>query len=224
MENRYKNSKLMKDLIEDGRHRTMIGGMWEAIGKLQFEYLKAKGLNSKHKLLDVGCGSLRGGVHFIPYLEPKNYYGFDLNMSLIQAGLEFEITKMNLSDRVELDNFFAAEGFKYASHWPQMDMAIAVSLLTHLNFDSVCLCLKNTAQILKLKARFYATIFEVTNVNQLSEPIEQCPGIVTHALKDPYHYTRAQMEQAAKLAGFSVVNIEGFGHPRNQKMMILERV
>jgi len=213
-----------RTMIATGNHRGIVGGMWNEIGKLQFDYLKANGLEPKHRLLDVGCGSLRGGVHFIPYLEPDNYYGFDLNMPLIQAGLEVEIAQIDLSHKVSLQNFYSTYNFEYAPHWPRMDMAVGISILTHLNFDSVCLCLKSTAQILKPNARFYATIFEASDSNQASEPIEHCPGIVTHALKDPYHYTRAQMDQAAKLAGFSVFDIEDFNHPRNQKMMVLERV
>ena len=39
-----------------------------------------------HRLLDIGCGALRGGVHFVRYLEDGNYAGLDVNRSLIAAG------------------------------------------------------------------------------------------------------------------------------------------
>ena len=38
-----------------------IGGLWDEMGKHQFEFLQSKGLEPQHKLLDIGCGSLRGG-------------------------------------------------------------------------------------------------------------------------------------------------------------------
>ncbi len=38
-----------------------VGGLWDEIGQLQFDFLRAKGLLPRHKLLDFGCGSLRGG-------------------------------------------------------------------------------------------------------------------------------------------------------------------
>ena len=39
-----------------------IGGLWDQMGQHQFDFLKKKGLKPQHKLLDIGCGSLRGGV------------------------------------------------------------------------------------------------------------------------------------------------------------------
>jgi len=222
MENRYSDLNLAKEKVKLGHHRQFIGGMWDQIGGLQFEYLKSKGLKSHHRLLDVGCGSLRGGVHFIPYLDPYKYYGFDLNMSLIQAGLDVEIKNLGFSDRVDIKNFAAAANFEYPEHWPEMDAAVGISLLTHLNYDSLCLCLKKTAKYLKVGARFYATIFEVASGAELNA-FEQIPGIITHASKDPYHYTRSKIEAAARLNGLECVSIEDFSHPRNQKMVIFER-
>ena len=54
----------------------MVGGMWDEIGRLQFEFLRARGLKADHWLLDIGCGCLRGGIHAIKYLKTGNYYGF----------------------------------------------------------------------------------------------------------------------------------------------------
>jgi len=96
MENTYMDLELTQRLVADGEHRSFIGGMWNEIGTLQFEYLKSKGLKPAHKLLDVGCGSLRGGVHFVSYLNSHNYYGFDLNASLIEAGINIEIANLGL--------------------------------------------------------------------------------------------------------------------------------
>lgn len=222
MENRYTDLKIVEEKIAAGKHKHFVGGMWDRIGSLQFEYLKSKGLKPHDKLLDVGCGSLRGGVHFIPYLDPLHYYGFDLNMSLIQAGLDIEVKKLGVSHKVDVRNFSASKGFKYAPDWPSMDMALAISLLTHLNYKSVCTCLKNTAQMLKKEGRFYATIFEVSE-ESAEGAFEQSPGIITYPIKDPYHYTRSQIYEAAITNGLTLLDIEDFGHPRNQKMAIFKR-
>ncbi|HEY7982454.1 MAG TPA: hypothetical protein VID19_13355, partial [Candidatus Eremiobacteraceae bacterium] len=37
-------------------HRAYVGGIWEEIGKLQFDFLVAHGLRPEHHLVDVGCG------------------------------------------------------------------------------------------------------------------------------------------------------------------------
>jgi hypothetical protein len=51
-------------------HRGFIGGLWDELGRLQVDFPVSEGLEPAHVLLDIGCGSLRGGVHLIPYLEP----------------------------------------------------------------------------------------------------------------------------------------------------------
>ena len=79
----------------DDWHRLGVGGMWEEIGKLQYELVVREGLLPRHKLLDVGCGSLRGGVHFIRYLDSGNYYGMDKNEKLLSAGHDVELPRMS---------------------------------------------------------------------------------------------------------------------------------
>src|SRR5438128_11168021 len=81
-----------------GDHRQQVGGLWEKIGELQFRFLVDEGLAPQHHLLDVGCGSLRGGVHFIKYLESTNYYGIDKNSDLLAAGRE-ELERAELTDK-----------------------------------------------------------------------------------------------------------------------------
>ena len=63
--------------IESRAHRELVGGLWEELGVLQFEFLVKRGLKPHHRLLDVGCGALRGGVHFVRYLDPGCYHGID---------------------------------------------------------------------------------------------------------------------------------------------------
>src|SRR6476620_10345865 len=58
-------------------HRDYVGGLWDEIGQLQFDFLVSNGLKPQHYLLDIACGSLRAGIHFIPYLETGHYLGID---------------------------------------------------------------------------------------------------------------------------------------------------
>ncbi len=53
------------------------------MGELQFKFLVGWGLRPGDFLLDVGCGCLRGGVHFVRYLEAGHYFGIDVNSSLL---------------------------------------------------------------------------------------------------------------------------------------------
>ena len=86
----------------------MVGGMWEEMGQLQFDFLREQGLKPEHRFLDVGCGILRGGIHFIPYLEPGHYYGIDKNRELLNFGRK-EMEKAGLQERkptlVQIEDF-----------------------------------------------------------------------------------------------------------------------
>ena len=68
--------------VRDDPHKA-IGGMWEAIGTVQFEFMKNAGLHPENSLLDVGCGTLRGGRLFIPYLDGSKYTGIDISNEAI---------------------------------------------------------------------------------------------------------------------------------------------
>ena len=43
------------------------------------------------RFLDVGCGSLRAGRFISQYVDPGNYYGIDINHSLLVAGYDAEL-------------------------------------------------------------------------------------------------------------------------------------
>ena len=63
--------------IAKGSHRGAVGGRWEEMGRLQLDFLVKQGLRPSDELLDVGCGALRAGLHFIRYLKPGNYFALN---------------------------------------------------------------------------------------------------------------------------------------------------
>lgn len=78
---------------ESGEHRAFVGpaGEYDLIGAAQFALLYALGLRERHRLLDVGCGSLRAGRLLISYLAPDRYVGVEPNGWLIEAAVEREL-------------------------------------------------------------------------------------------------------------------------------------
>jgi cyclopropane fatty-acyl-phospholipid synthase-like methyltransferase len=76
----------------------MVGplGYWNALQNYQLNVLKSNGMEPRHRLLDIGCGPLQGGIAFIRYLEKGNYYGIDKNKSNLEAG-KMQITKKRLN-------------------------------------------------------------------------------------------------------------------------------
>ena len=75
METAYDDVDGIRMAVSRGQHRDVIGGLWEELGQLQLDFMIREGLKPHHKLLDIGCGSLRGGIHYIRYLDVGNYVG-----------------------------------------------------------------------------------------------------------------------------------------------------
>ncbi len=223
MENQYTHKDLDIDKLKDSNHRAFVGGMWDEIGQLQFDYMVSKGLSPSDRFIDVACGSMRGGRFFIRHLEAQHYYGFDLVRDLIDAGLKHEIEPLGLLGKVNFDNLVAAEGFAFPPQWRGIDSGIALSLFTHLTLNSIALCLSNLGAVMKDKAKFYATIFHVTESQQMT-PQDHLDGITTFLCQDPYHYTRADMDYLAAKTGWRVEAIEEFGHPRGQSMVVFQKL
>jgi len=55
------NRQLTAKEIESNAHRQFVGGLWQEVGLLQYDFLLSKGLEPGNSLLDLGCGALRGG-------------------------------------------------------------------------------------------------------------------------------------------------------------------
>lgn len=206
---------LVREEFSDNEHRDYVGGLWEEIGELQFNFLKKQGLQPHHKLLDIGCGSLRGGVRFIDYLNPLNYFGLDINPHLIQKGRDFELND-TLRAKVTDENFTHNSNFEPNFPVRNFDFGIAFSLFTHMPASRVAQCLR-TLRPKFSNGEFYATFFVVEPEQYISE-IKQCEGIVTKPSEDPYHYTLSQIKQLADDTRWNLSFIGNFDHPRNQKM------
>ena len=206
--------------IDAKEHRDFVGGLWEEVGALQFEYLKGRGLQPSHRLLDLGCGALRGGLHFIRYLDAGNYYGMDVNASLIEAGKR-ELEEAKLADRKP--QLLVAEGFELGPFATTFDYAIAVSVFTHLPMNHIIQCLVNVQPVLRPGARLLASYFEAPTKAYLAPLTHPPAGIVTYYSRDSYHYAFEEMQWMADTAQLNVERIGDWGHPRGQTMLSFAR-
>jgi SAM-dependent methyltransferase len=201
-----------------------VGGLWEEVGKLQFEYLLAQGLRPEQFLLDVGCGALRGGIHFVRYLHPGHYCGLDADPDILAAGRQ-ELRLAGLADREV--TLWADRTFDLGIFARQFDFVIAQSLFTHLPLDAISRCLEAVARVLAPGGRFYATFFENLHGDAgwgaLEQPRSDGPPFVSYPDRDPYHYDRATLAAAADSAGLTATYVGDWGHPRSQRMMLFTR-
>lgn len=201
-------------------HRDMVGGLWDEVGKLQFDFLLQQGLQPNMKLLDVGCGCLRGGLHFIRYLNAGNYYGIDSNESLINAGYEIELGLTNLKEKMPRANLLVNEQFQAGLLGVAFDFAIAQSVFTHLPMNIIKCCFTELAKCMKPGGKFYATFFEATPEEDIDNAIMHQPGgIITYPNQDPYHYRVQDFLKTIEELPWELFPYGDWQHPRGQKML-----
>jgi SAM-dependent methyltransferase len=70
-------------------------GFWDQLQRYQLQTVIQLGLQPEHRLLDIGCGPLQGGIAFIRYLRPGSYVGVDHNPVAIEIGHE-EVSRHGL--------------------------------------------------------------------------------------------------------------------------------
>lgn len=192
-------------------HRKYVGGLWEQVGRLQFEFLLKEGLRPEHVLLDIACGSLRAGVWLIPYLEAGHYLGIEKERSLIEAAVEHELAEAVREvkrPRLIVDDAFAFEKFER-----RPDVAIAQSLFSHLPPADIDRCFAKLRAVMAADGRFYATFFETATAEDRAE-----------AAHDHKHfaYTREEMVGFGERAGWRAAYLGAWGHPRGQVMVRYE--
>jgi len=220
--NRVNNydSQLSTDQIACQVHRGMIGGRWEELGLLQLEFMKSHGLRPEHRLADVGCGALRGGIKYLAYLNPRNYYGLDLNQSLIDAG-RIEVAALNLQERGA--NLLVSDAFELHKFETTFRFGIAVSVFSHLPMNQILRCLKEVKRVLEPSGIFYASFFLAQGDIQL-EPVMQGRNILhSYWDIDPYHYSIKEMEWMGRHAGLDVNYIGDWNHPGQMMMEFIRR-
>ena len=196
-------------------------GQWDYLGRLQLDYLVERGLEPGHHLLDVGCGPLRAGVHFIEYLEPGHYAGVDKRGDVLEAAREIEVPRYGLESKEP--TLLATDHFEFGKLGRTFDFAIAQSVFTHLPLNAIVRCLVEMGRVLNPGGRFYATIYENPHGKLFLEDIQQSETGISHYDRDLYHYDQDALRFACEGTGLSFAYEGDWAHPNNQKMVVFTR-
>ena len=218
MSNIYEEAEALQMRVRQGEHRDVIGGMWDELGRWQFEFCRKMGLRDDHQFLDVGCGSLRGGVQFVQYLKPDHYAGLEVHEPLLDAVYEQELGPLGLQEKLSRDRLLATGRFDCSRFDAPFDMALAQSVFTHIPVNQVRLCLAQLSKAMRPGGRFFATYFEIAEESPLDTSCDRGHGIMTRYDANPYHYRFSDLEQAAAGLGIGVRRLGDVGHPRGQFM------
>ena len=185
--------------------RDAVGGRWERVGHLQYEFLVGHGLRPLHRVLDIGCGTLRAGRHVIAYLEPGHYTGIDLSPAAIERGRTLVRDEGLLDKRPRLLvnrrlDFRAFDGERF-------DVLLAHSVFTHLPVEHIEECLGNVGRVMHRTSRFYFTFMPAGRRRRVG-------------LKN-FRYPQSLFEDLAGTHGFALSLEEDYEHPTGQRMVSL---
>lgn len=201
--------------------RNRVGGRWEEIGRQQFDFIVSQGLEPHHAFIDVGCGVLRGGLHYISHLDPGNYYGIDISPDMI-AGGQAEVDAAGLA--AKRPSLRVSDAFDTDFGRP-FDYGIALSVFTHVPWNSCYRALANLSRTMAPGGKFFATYFPGPDGPERFEPILQeivppaTNRVTTYGDRNHYHYSEQDFERLADQVGLELTVIGSWGHLRGQHML-----
>lgn len=131
--------------------------LWPMKRAFQIDFLRQQGLQPAHAVLDIGCGSLRGGAALIAYLESGRYSGIDVRESVLaEARQELRREKLQ-AKRPEL---VLAADMAELDLRRRFDVLWAFSVLFHLADPILDACFAMAARHLAPDGVFYANIID----------------------------------------------------------------
>lgn len=197
--------------IGDHDYRAYVGppDQYDLMGASQFSLLCALGLREGHRLLDIGCGSLRGGRLFITYLAPGGYTGLEPNAWLVQEGIDRHLGRDAIG--LKAPTFVHNDTFDVSGLDP-FDFVLAQSIASHTGPSMTRSLLASVAGALAP-----AGIAAVTFLHDRRDCTEEgwrYPGTV--------RYRRATIEAWLAAAGLHGTPLQWF-HPRQVWWAIAHR-
>ena len=166
-----------------------------------------QGLKPSDCLLDIACGSLRGGVHFINYLDAGNYLGIDKENELIKLGIEKELGREVYENKKP--EFVVSDSFEFEKFIKKPRFSIAQSLFTHLTPADIGLCFEKLRAFVESDHLFFATFLEGDSAANLR---------TSNSLVG-FRYSLEEMVTFANKPGWKATYIGNWNHPKNQMMM-----
>ena len=206
---REETSDLGHDLPAGARHyRAFVGPPqnYDIVAAMQFNLLTGVGLREYHTLLDIGCGSLRAGRLFIPFLLPGHYYGLEPNRWLVEQGINRELGRDLV--RIKRPVFDHNGEFKLTVFGQQFDYLMAQSIFSHAAPSQIETCLSEAQKVMHTESIFLATYVPGPENYDGSEWVY--PECV--------NYTEARMIQFAGEAGL-IAKPQPWQHPHDQRWL-----
>ncbi len=129
--------------------------LWEMKRQFQIDFLRRAGLMPSHELLDFGCGTLRGGIPLIEYLQPGHYTGVEVRREVLEEGRR-ELEESGLT--VKRPCLVSCDDLASLDLGRRFDVAWAFAVLIHLDDGILDEALGLVRRHLQPTGVFYATV------------------------------------------------------------------
>lgn len=147
--------------------------IWELKRRFQIDFLTSRGLRPEHRLLDLGCGVLRGGIPLIEYLHVGHYTGIEARAHVLEEGRK-ELVKVGLEHK--RPTLIIASDPAQVQLGARFDFAWAHSVLYHMPDEVVDAYLGLIADTLDDGGQFYANVKLRPAVSQQGQPAPNWQG------------------------------------------------
>jgi cyclopropane fatty-acyl-phospholipid synthase-like methyltransferase len=129
--------------------------LWAVKRQFQSEFLIDQGLRPEQRLLDIGCGTLRGGLPLIEYLDAGHYVGIEARASALEEAWK-ELAEAGLEGKSPM--LIHADDPDVVSLDEPVQVAWAFSVLIHMEDKVVDKCLGLVARVLGEGGAFFANV------------------------------------------------------------------
>lgn len=150
--------KLLSFFKEKQERRHAMAGpskRWKMKRAFQIRFLKEQGLRPDQTLVEIGCGTLRGGIPLIEYLDSGNYLGIEVREEvLIEAQRELE--DCNLTHKKP--QLIVCDDLSALDLKRPVDVIWAFSVLIHMQDPVLHQALDFVSKHLKDSGVFYANV------------------------------------------------------------------
>lgn len=198
--------------IGDQHYRAWVGPPkeYDVMGAQQFNMLTHAGMLETHTLLDVGCGSLRGGRYSIMYLRPGHYFGMEPTAWALEDGRQSLGEEFMALKRPTFSN----DGdFTLTTFGRTFDFILVHSVFAHAARQQIARCLYQAKSAMHDDSLFLATFHEHHT---------DYPGTEWRYPK-PSYYTRETITNLIESAGLYCTHLP-YPHPYDQKWFCATKV
>jgi SAM-dependent methyltransferase len=130
---------------------------FEAAGRKLIITLLSEGLTPASKVLDIGCGSLRGGYWLIHFLDQGCYFGIEPNTQMLDAGVGI-LLEPGLVE-LKQPRFDHNSDFDFKVFNQHFDFIVALSIWTHATKPQIQAMLDGFVNTSSANGVFIATYY-----------------------------------------------------------------